>query len=123
MLSVGINASPLAAPRTGVGRYIAGLLAEFEEQPDPGVRVRPLFAPGAAIRSPGGLAARAFATVRAAVKRLPAAYRVAVKIPLELLRGRPGLALAELRAAVSGTAAALLALPVRLRKIPPGADP
>jgi GT2 family glycosyltransferase len=59
----------------------------------------------------------------AALVPLTAAYRVAVKTPLELLRGRPGLALAELRAAVSGTAAALRALPVRLRKIPPGADP
>ena len=80
LLSVGINASPLAAPRTGVGRYIAGLLAGLEQVPDPGVRVRPLFAPGAAIRSPGGLAARAFAAVRAAAKRLPAAYALADKI-------------------------------------------
>jgi len=39
------------------------------------------------------------------------------------LRGRPALALAELRAAVAGTAAALRALPARLRKVPPGADP
>jgi glycosyltransferase involved in cell wall biosynthesis len=77
LLSVGINASPLAAPRTGVGRYIAGLLAAYEHLPDPGVRIRPLFAPGAAIRAPGGLAARAFAAVRAAAKRLPAAYALA----------------------------------------------
>ena len=41
------------------------------------MRVRPLFAPGAAIRSPTGLAARAFAAVRSAAKRLPAAYALA----------------------------------------------
>jgi len=92
LLSVGINASPLAAPRTGVGRYIAGLLAGLEQVPDPGVRVRPLFAPGAAIRSPGGLAARAFAAVRAAAKRLPAAYALAdtaraAALTAELRRG------------------------------------
>lgn len=77
MLSVGINASPLAAPRTGVGRYISGLLAAFEQVPDPGVRVRPLFAPAKAIRSPRGFTARAFATLRAVAKRLPAAYELA----------------------------------------------
>jgi glycosyltransferase involved in cell wall biosynthesis len=77
LLSVGINAFPLAAPRTGVGRYIAGLLAGLEQTPDPDVRIRPLFAPGAAIRSPSGVAARAFATLRAAAKRLPAAYALA----------------------------------------------
>ena len=77
MLSVGINASPLAAPRTGVGRYISGLLAAFEQVPDPGVRVRPLFAPAKVIRSPRGFTARAFATLRAVAKRLPAAYELA----------------------------------------------
>ena len=77
MLSVGINASPLAAPRTGVGRYISGLLAAFEQVPDPGVRVRPLFAPAKIIRSPRGFTARAFATLRAVAKRLPAAYELA----------------------------------------------
>ena len=77
MLSVGINASPLAAPRTGVGRYITGLLGALERNPDPEVRCRALFAPGAAIRSPTGIAARAFAAVRAAAKRLPAAYALA----------------------------------------------
>jgi N-acetylglucosaminyl-diphospho-decaprenol L-rhamnosyltransferase len=54
---------------------------------------------------------------------LTAAYRVAVKAPLELLRGRPALALAELRAASSGSAAALAALLVRRRRIPRGAEP
>jgi len=77
LLSVGINASPLAAPRTGVGRYIAGLLGALEQAADPGVRCRALFAPGAAIRSPTGLAARAFALARGALKRLPAAYALA----------------------------------------------
>ena len=59
----------------------------------------------------------------AALVPLTAAYRAAVKMPLELLRGRPALAFAELRAAVSGTAAALAALPGRLRKVPRGAEP
>src|SRR2546430_11051346 len=59
----------------------------------------------------------------AALVPLTAAYRVAVKTPLELLRGRPAQAWAELRAAISGTAAALRALPLRSRKIPPGAEP
>jgi len=77
LLSVGINASPLAAPRTGVGRYIAGLLAGLEKIQDPGVRFRALFAPGAAVRNPSGIVARAFRAARAAVKRLPAAYEMA----------------------------------------------
>jgi glycosyltransferase involved in cell wall biosynthesis len=77
LLSVGINASPLAAPRTGVGRYITGLLAGLERQTDPNVQWRPLFAPGSAIRSPTGIAARAFAVARSAMKRLPAAYALA----------------------------------------------
>lgn len=40
---------------------------------------------------------------------LTAAYRVLAKAPLELLRGRPGLAAAEVRAAVSGVGSALAA--------------
>jgi GT2 family glycosyltransferase len=59
----------------------------------------------------------------AALVPLTAVYRAAVKMPLELLRGRPALALAEVRAAVAGVAAALAALPARLRKVPPGAEP
>lgn len=59
----------------------------------------------------------------AALVPLTAAYRVAVKTPLELVRGRPALAWAELRAAISGTAAALRALPLRSSKVPPGAEP
>jgi GT2 family glycosyltransferase len=54
---------------------------------------------------------------------LTAAYRVGVKAPLELLRGRPALALAELRAAIAGSAAAVVALPRRWRQIPRGAEP
>jgi GT2 family glycosyltransferase len=52
-----------------------------------------------------------------------AAYRVGVKAPLELLRGHPGLAFAEVRAAIAGSFAALGALPARLRKVPRGAEP
>jgi GT2 family glycosyltransferase len=54
---------------------------------------------------------------------LTAAYRVGVKAPLELLRGRPALAFAEVRAAVAGSAAAMAALPRRWRRIPRGAEP
>jgi GT2 family glycosyltransferase len=59
----------------------------------------------------------------AALLPLTAAYRVAVKLPLELFRGRPALAFAELRAAVAGSAAAIAALPGRSRKVPRGAEP
>jgi len=64
------------------------------------------------------------APVRAlALVPLTAAYRVGVKAPLELLRGHPALAFAELRAALSGSAAAFAALPRRWRRIPRGAEP
>jgi len=46
----------------------------------------------------------------AALVPLTIAYRAAVKAPLELFRGRPALAWAELRAAAAGGAAALRAL-------------
>ena len=59
----------------------------------------------------------------AALVPLTAAYRALVKSPLELVQGHPALALAELRAALSGTAAALAALPSRGRPIPRGAEP
>ena len=59
----------------------------------------------------------------AALLPLTAVYRVAVKVPLELFRGRPALAFAELRAAIAGSAAALAALPARSRKVPRGAEP
>jgi glycosyltransferase involved in cell wall biosynthesis len=77
LLSVGINASPLAAPRTGVGRYIAGLLDALEQVPEPGVRCRALFAPSAAIRHPSSLASRAFGAARSAAKLLPGSYAFA----------------------------------------------
>jgi hypothetical protein len=55
---------------------------------------------------------------------LTAAFRLAVKSPLELLRGRPDLAAAEARAGIDGARAALLALAVRVRAgIPRGAEP
>src|SRR6267154_5750348 len=47
----------------------------------------------------------------AALIPLTAAFRLAVKSPLELLRGRPDLAAAEARAGIDGARAALLALP------------
>jgi len=59
----------------------------------------------------------------AALVPLTAMYRMGVKMPLELLRGRPALALAEVRAALAGVAAAVGALPARLRDVPPGAEP
>ena len=66
MLDVGINAAPLAAQRTGVGRYIAGLLDALEALRPQGLRARPLFLPGPAQRGLRGLA-----------KRLPFAYSLA----------------------------------------------
>jgi glycosyltransferase involved in cell wall biosynthesis len=77
LLDVGINAAPLAAARTGVGRYIAGLLQALEAVE--GIRARPLFAPGAPARN-----------LRAAVKRLPFAYALAdAARAAVLLRERP----------------------------------
>ncbi len=52
MLTVGINAAPLLAPRTGVGRYIAGLLAGLSRLPRPPGgpwHFQPLFATQAAL--------------------------------------------------------------------------
>jgi alpha-1,3-rhamnosyl/mannosyltransferase len=52
LLTVGINAAPLLAPRTGVGRYIAGLLSGLERlsRPPGGPwRFQPLFATQAAL--------------------------------------------------------------------------
>jgi glycosyltransferase involved in cell wall biosynthesis len=79
LLDVGINAAPLAAPRTGVGRYIAGLLDALEALRPEGVRTRPLFLAGPAQRGLRGL-----------VKRLPFAYALAdAQRALLLLRERP----------------------------------
>ncbi|HZX95675.1 MAG TPA: glycosyltransferase family 1 protein [Myxococcales bacterium] len=74
---MGINAAPLAAARTGVGRYIAGLLDALGAVG--GVRARPLFLPGPAARG-----------LRGAVKRLPFAYALAEAArAAALLRERP----------------------------------
>jgi glycosyltransferase involved in cell wall biosynthesis len=66
LLDVGINAAPLAAARTGVGRYIAGLLDALAAAKPDGVRARPLFLPGAPARR-----------LRTLFKRLPFAYSLA----------------------------------------------
>lgn len=66
MIDVGLNAAPLAAARTGVGRYIAGLLDALAALRPDGVRTRPLFLPGAPSRG-----------LRPLVKRLPGAYLLA----------------------------------------------
>jgi glycosyltransferase involved in cell wall biosynthesis len=66
LLDVGINAAPLAAMRTGVGRYIAGLLDALAAAKPDGVRARPLFFPGTPARR-----------LRALLKRLPFAYPLA----------------------------------------------
>ena len=60
----------------------------------------------------------------AALVPATALFRALVKAPLELLRGRPRLALAELVAGAAGTLAAAGAIPQRLRGgIPEGAEP
>jgi len=79
LLDVGINAAPLAAARTGVGRYIAGLLDALA--PIGGLRARALFAPGPASRG-----------IRDIVKQLPGAYFLAeaarsLALERERLRG------------------------------------
>jgi alpha-1,3-rhamnosyl/mannosyltransferase len=66
LLDVGINAAPLAAARTGVGRYIAGLLDALATGKSDGVQARPLFLPGAPERR-----------LRTLIKRLPFAYFLA----------------------------------------------
>src|SRR5262249_15800217 len=66
LIDVGINAAPLAAARTGVGRYIAGLLDALAARPQGGLRTRPLFLPGAPARG-----------LRPLVTRLPSAYALA----------------------------------------------
>jgi glycosyltransferase involved in cell wall biosynthesis len=66
LLDVAINAAPLAAVRTGVGRYIAGLLDALAAARPDGVRARPIFLPGPLA-----------AGVRGLVRRLPFAYQLA----------------------------------------------
>src|SRR5262245_7221781 len=75
LLDVGINAAPLAAARTGVGRYIAGLLGALEAAKPDGLRARPLFLPPAPARG-----------LRRLVKRLPFAYPLADAARAAVLR-------------------------------------
>jgi len=74
---VGINASPLAAVRTGVARYIAGLLSGLEQVEEPDVRWRPLFRPAAAVRQRDRLAAQLIRAARSVARKLPASYLLA----------------------------------------------
>jgi alpha-1,3-rhamnosyl/mannosyltransferase len=66
--------------RTGVGRYIESLLEALRDVP--GIRARPLFAPGPAAKG-----------VRSIVKRLPFAYALAERRRGQLLLREPGLSL------------------------------
>ena len=95
LLSVGINAAPLLAPRTGVGRYIAGLLQSLDAHPAPDLRCIPLFAPRAAARGAGGPPplVRAASLVRAFMKRLPASYDLAQAARAASLAARRDLSL------------------------------
>jgi alpha-1,3-rhamnosyl/mannosyltransferase len=91
LLSVGLNASPLLAPHTGVGRYILGLLRGLACLRGTGdFEVRALFAPAAALTSSseprrsasaGGLLRFA----RGAAKRLPFAYPLAQAVRAAVL--------------------------------------
>jgi glycosyltransferase involved in cell wall biosynthesis len=80
LIDVGINTAPLAAARTGVGRYIEGLLGALAEVPD--VRARRLFAPGPAARG-----------LRPLLKLLPGAYWLAERRREKLLARETGLSL------------------------------
>jgi alpha-1,3-rhamnosyl/mannosyltransferase len=84
LLSVGLNASPLVAPHTGVARYILGLLRGFASLRGTGdFEVRALFAPAAALTSSSGerrsasAGAGLFRLARGVAKRLPFAYPLA----------------------------------------------
>jgi len=66
--------------RTGVGRYIESLLEALRDVP--GIRARPLFAPGPASRG-----------LRSVLKRLPFAYALAERRRGQLLLREPGLSL------------------------------
>lgn len=101
LLSIGLNAAPLLAPHTGVGRYILGLAGGLAKIAGSGpgceFRVRPLFAPEGILTAAGappgpGTAdpATPLHRLRALLKRLPAAYTLA-----DL--GRTALLLAESR--------------------------
>ena len=86
MISVGINAAPLLAPRTGVGRYIAGLLAglaRLSRPPGGPWRFQPLFATQAALAAAASNLPTPAAgwspldTVRRLGKLLPGGYALA----------------------------------------------
>ena len=86
MISVGINAAPLLAPRTGVGRYIAGLLAglsRLSRPPGGPWRFQPLFATEAALAAAASLHPTPapgwspLDTVRRLGKLLPGGYALA----------------------------------------------
>jgi alpha-1,3-rhamnosyl/mannosyltransferase len=79
----------LAAPRTGVGRYIAGLLAALERAAPPDARCVPLFAPRAVLERPGGAMSRAFALARTLARLLPAPYELAQAARAAALAARP----------------------------------
>jgi glycosyltransferase involved in cell wall biosynthesis len=80
LIVAGINAAPLAAVRTGVGRYIESLLEALGDIPD--IRARPLFLPGPAGKG-----------LRSLLKRLPGAYALAESRRGKLLLREPGLSL------------------------------
>jgi glycosyltransferase involved in cell wall biosynthesis len=80
LIDVGINAAPLAAVRTGVGRYIESLLEALRDVPD--IRARPLFVAGPAGKG-----------LRTLLKRLPGAYALAELRREKLLQREPGLSL------------------------------
>jgi alpha-1,3-rhamnosyl/mannosyltransferase len=92
LLSVGLNASPLLAPHTGVGRYILGLLRGLACLRGTGdFEVRALFAPAAALTSssePRPSASRGAGLLpfaRGAAKRLPFAYPLAQAVRAAVL--------------------------------------
>lgn len=86
MLTIGLNAAPLLAPRTGVGRYILGLAHGLRRIAGTGAQrefmVRPLFAPAGILDAPGEAPDRParptlLHRARALVRRLPASYDLA----------------------------------------------
>ncbi|MBS2022589.1 MAG: glycosyltransferase, partial [Deltaproteobacteria bacterium] len=98
MLSVGLNAAPLLAPRTGVGRYILGLAGGLERiagsSPEREFELRALFAPRTIFTDPApapNARPSKLGRVRALVKALPAAYELADLARGALLAAEPGL--------------------------------
>jgi len=77
LLSVGINAAPLASLRTGVARYIAGLLSGLAQVEEADLRWCALFAPPAVTRRRERLAEKAIRAARSVARRLPGSYFLA----------------------------------------------